>query len=86
MSPQAVGVPNRVSSHELHGLAGPLEGEGSFPKGPRSAPRYPVVGCAAGAASLATGSSVKDVAEHFGTSVWCIDLRGCRTHEHMPRP
>lgn len=36
---------------------------------------------------LASGSSVRDVAEHFGTSIWCIyDLRGNRTHKHMPRP
>lgn len=36
---------------------------------------------------LATGSSVKDVAEHIGTSIWCIyDLRLGRTHKHVPRP
>lgn len=36
---------------------------------------------------LASGSTVRDVAEHFGTSIWCIyDLRGSRTHKHMPRP
>lgn len=35
---------------------------------------------------LASGSSVREVAERFGTSVWCIyDLRGGRTHKHLPR-
>lgn len=38
-------------------------------------------------ALLASGSSVRDVAAQFGTSVWCIyDLRGGRTHKHVPRP
>lgn len=36
---------------------------------------------------LAEGRSVRDVAEYFGTSVWCIyDLRGGRTHKHLSRP
>lgn len=36
---------------------------------------------------LATGSTVRAVAERFGTSIWCIyDLRGGRTHKHLPRP
>lgn len=36
---------------------------------------------------LAAGSSVREVAEPFGTSVWCIyDLRGGRTRNHLPRP
>ncbi|HEV7845466.1 MAG TPA: hypothetical protein VGO83_04380 [Thermoleophilaceae bacterium] len=36
---------------------------------------------------LAEGRSVRQVAEHFGTSIWCIyDLRLGRTHAHMPRP
>lgn len=36
---------------------------------------------------LALGSSVRDVAEQFGTSIWCIyDLRGGRTHKHLARP
>ena len=35
---------------------------------------------------LAAGHSVRDVAGHFGTSVWCIyDLRGGRTHKHLTR-
>jgi len=35
---------------------------------------------------LASGSSVREVAAEFGTSVWCIyDLRGGRTHKHLPR-
>lgn len=35
---------------------------------------------------LANGSSVREVAEHFGTSVWCIyDLRLGRTHKGLPR-
>ena len=35
---------------------------------------------------LASGSSVREVAEQFGTSVWCIyDLSGGRTHKHLPR-
>lgn len=36
---------------------------------------------------LASGSSVREVAERFGTSVWCMyDLRGGRTHKHLARP
>lgn len=36
---------------------------------------------------LATGRSVRAVAEHLGTSIWCIyDLRGGRTHKELPRP
>jgi hypothetical protein len=36
---------------------------------------------------LAAGESVKAVAERFGTTIWCIyDLRGGRTHAHVPRP
>jgi hypothetical protein len=35
---------------------------------------------------LGSGASVRAVAEHVGTSVWCIyDLRGGRTHKHLPR-
>lgn len=38
-------------------------------------------------ARLSRGESVRQVAEHFGTSVWCIyDLRVGRTHRHLPRP
>ena len=37
-------------------------------------------------ARLAAGESVRQVAERFGTSVWCIyDLRLGRTHAHLPR-
>jgi hypothetical protein len=36
---------------------------------------------------LASGSTVREVADHCGTSVWCIyDLRLGRTHRHLPRP
>ncbi|MEA2407568.1 MAG: hypothetical protein QOE69_1687 [Thermoleophilaceae bacterium] len=36
---------------------------------------------------LARGSSVRDVAEQLGTSIWCIyDLRLGRTHAQLPRP
>jgi hypothetical protein len=36
---------------------------------------------------LAGGSSVRDVAEQLGTSIWCIyDLRLGRTHAQLPRP
>jgi hypothetical protein len=36
---------------------------------------------------LATGESVRQVAERFGTSIWCIyDLRLGRTHAHLVRP
>ena len=35
---------------------------------------------------LAAGSTVREVAERFGTSVWCIyDLRGGRTYKHLTR-
>ena len=35
---------------------------------------------------LAAAADVRQVAERFGTSVWCIyDLRGGRTHKHLPR-
>jgi hypothetical protein len=38
-------------------------------------------------ARLARGDSVKEVAEKFGTSIWCIyDLRLGRTHKHIRRP
>ena len=38
-------------------------------------------------ARLAAGESVRQVAERFGTSIWCIyDLRLGRTHAHLPRP
>ena len=36
---------------------------------------------------LATGSTVREVAERFGTSIWCIyDLRLGRTHKQVARP
>jgi hypothetical protein len=36
---------------------------------------------------LARRESVRQVAERFGTSIWCIyDLRLGRTHAHLPRP
>jgi hypothetical protein len=36
---------------------------------------------------LAEGESVREVAERFGTSIWCIyDLRAGRTHSHVERP
>ncbi len=36
---------------------------------------------------LAAGTSVRAVAERFGTSIWCIyDLRGGRTRRHLLRP
>jgi hypothetical protein len=42
---------------------------------------------AAALARLAAGESVRQVAERFGTSVWCIyDLRLGRTHAHLSRP
>jgi hypothetical protein len=167
MNTVTLGYPSGIPTEDLHWLAGLLEGEGSFLKGPPSAPRHPVialqmtdrdvvarvaamfgrkVGCwqppearwqttyiarvtgakavawmgvlrplmgdrrrtqidralssydpkpvalldDAGATQalemLASGSSVREVAEHFGTSVWCIyDLRGGRTHKHVPR-
>jgi hypothetical protein len=35
---------------------------------------------------LASGGTVREVAQQFGTSIWCIyDLRGGRTHKHLPR-
>jgi hypothetical protein len=35
---------------------------------------------------MARGGSVREVAEHFGTSIWCMyDLRSGRTHRHLPR-
>jgi hypothetical protein len=38
-------------------------------------------------ARLAKGESVRQVAERFGTSIWCIyDLRLGRTHAHLERP
>jgi hypothetical protein len=36
---------------------------------------------------LARGQSVQEVAERFGTSIWCMyDLRSGRSHKHVPRP
>lgn len=168
MQSRGGGYPDGVATHELHWLAGLLEGEGSFLTGQPSAPRYPVlalqmtdqdvVGRVAamfdrklgrwqsrhareqpvflvritGAKAvawmtalhplmgerrrlqidravashaptptarldevtarqalnlLATGSAVREVAERFGTSIWCIyDLRLGRAHKHVPRP
>jgi len=38
-------------------------------------------------ARLSRGESVRDVAQHFGTSIWCIyDLRLGRTHKGVARP
>jgi hypothetical protein len=38
-------------------------------------------------ACLAKGESVRQVAERFGTSIWCIyDLRLGRTYAHLERP
>ena len=38
-------------------------------------------------ARLANGESVRQVAERFGTSIWCIyDLRLGRTYAHLARP
>jgi hypothetical protein len=38
-------------------------------------------------ARLAKGESVRQVAERFGTSIWCIyDLRLGRTYAHLQRP
>lgn len=168
MQSSTTGFPRQIAEHDLHWLAGLLEGEGAFLKGPPSAPRYPVLalqmtdedvvarvagmfgrkaGCwhppdarwqtiyisrVTGAKavawmlalrplmgrrrqiqidravasyepnpvarltdetatialrSLASGWSVREVAELSGTSIWCIyDLRGCRTHKHLRRP
>jgi hypothetical protein len=167
MSAPTPGFPEGVSGPDLHWLAGLLEGEGSFLKGPPSAPRHPILalqmtdedvvarvaamfgrrasgwqprearwqrtfmvrvtGAKAVAwmtalhplmgqrrreqidralasyeprtstllddrsarealARLRSGSSVREVAAHYGVSVWCIyDLRSGRTHKHLPR-
>jgi hypothetical protein len=38
-------------------------------------------------ARLYQGESVQDIADRFGTSIWCMyDLRSGRTHKHLPRP
>lgn len=168
MAVPTAGHPNGATQPQLHWLAGLLEGEGSFLKGPPSAPRHPVIAlqmtdedvvqrvgtmfgrkvtrwqarnenwqatyCVritgskavawmtalrplmgirrrvqidAAVASydpkpasllddesaaralqlLASGRTVRDVAEQFGTSIWCMyDLRGGRTHRDIPRP
>jgi hypothetical protein len=167
MAAPTPGLPDNVSSSDLHWLAGLLEGEGSFLKGPPSAPRHPILalqmtdedvvarvaamfgrrascwqprearwqrtflvrvtGAKAVAwmtalhplmgqrrreqidralasyeprtstlldersarealALLRSGSSVREVAAHYGVSVWCIyDLRLGRTHKHLLR-
>lgn len=168
MPPRTYGFPDDARVEDLHWLAGLLEGEGSFLRGPPSMPRSPILalsmtdedvvarvgrlfgrratrwqprearwqatyivrvtgakaaswmaalrplmgerrraqidralgsydprpvallgddGASSALALLASGSSVRDVAERFGTSIWCIyDLRGGRTHKHLPRP
>jgi hypothetical protein len=43
MPAPTAGFPNGATSAQLHWLAGLLEGEGSFLKGPPSAPRHPVL-------------------------------------------
>ena len=67
-----------ITDPDLHWLAGLLEGEGTFMAGPPSAPRTPAV---------QLSMVDRDVAERFGTSIWCIyDLRLGRTHAHLDRP
>jgi hypothetical protein len=43
MTAATPGFPDEITSHDLHWLAGLLEGEGSFLKGPPSAPGLPVI-------------------------------------------
>jgi hypothetical protein len=43
MSAPTPGFPDDVPCSDLHWLAGLLEGEGSFLKGPPSAPRHPIL-------------------------------------------
>jgi len=64
------GFPDEVSSDDLHWLAGLLEGEGSFLKGPPSAPRYPVL-----ALQMTDEDVVRRVAEMFGRRVGCWQPR-----------
>ena len=54
---------------------------------PRSVELFDDEGARRALELLASGSSVREVAELFGASVWCIyDLRGGRTRRHLPRP
>ncbi len=60
------GFPAGVASCDLHWLAGLLEGEGSFLKGPPSAPRYPVL-----ALQMTDEDVVARVAAMFDRRVGC---------------
>lgn len=91
MSAATTGHPTDISNEDLHWLAGLLEGEGSFLKGPPSAPRHPVV-----ALQMTDEDVVSRVAAMFGRKPGCwqspharwrptYDLRGGRTHKHLPR-
>lgn len=67
------GLPEEVSGSDLHWLAGLLEGEGSFLKGPPSAPRHPVL-----ALQMTDEDVVARVAAMFGRKVSCWQPREAR--------
>jgi len=62
-----------VSGTDLHWLAGLLEGEGSFLKGPPSAPRHPVL-----ALQMTDEDVVARVAAMFGRKASCWQPRQAR--------
>jgi hypothetical protein len=64
MQPSRTGYPEKIAPHDLHWLAGLLEGEGSFLQGPPSAPRYPIL-----ALQMTDQDVVLRVAEMFGRKV-----------------
>jgi hypothetical protein len=67
------GFPEEVSGSDLHWLAGLLEGEGSFLKGPPSAPRHPVL-----ALQMTDEDVVARVAAMFGRKPSCWQPRQTR--------
>ena len=60
------GFPDETSAGDLHWLAGLLEGEGTFMKGPPSAPRDPIL-----AVQMTDADVVARAAAMFGRKAWC---------------
>ena len=76
--------PPEIEDHDLHWLAGLLEGEGTFLKGPPSAPRAPAVQLSMADRDVPNRSATART--DAPSTVWCIyDLRLGRTHKHLAR-
>lgn len=71
MSTSRRGYPEDVAEHDRYWLAGLLEGEGSFLKGPPSAPRYPVLSL-----QMTDEDVVARVAAMLGRKMGCLASSG----------